>query len=74
MALARGDCVATMFSGTFSRETENNCSFFVFGHWGMFSALTHGTSGLALNTQRGTMTEFVTRVALNQRCDRNVKF
>ena len=38
---------------------------------GMFTALAYGTSGFALNTQRGAQwTEFVTKVAVNRRCDR----
>ena len=53
MAFARGACVTPTFSGTVSLETERSCSFFVFGHWGMFAALAYGDVRLGLkNTER----------------------
>ena len=74
MVFARGDCVAPIFYGTVSLGTQRSCSFFVFGTWGMFTALAYETPGLVLNTERGAMTEIVTKVAVNRRCDRNVEF
>ena len=74
MAFARSGFIAQIFSGTVSLETQKICSFFVFDDWGMFTYLAYGTSGLALNTERGAMTEFVTKVAVNRRCDRNIEF
>ena len=41
------------FSGTVSLETERNCSFFVFGHWGMFAALPCGDARLGLKHTEG---------------------
>ena len=63
------------FCGTVSLETEWSCSLFVFHHWGMFAALAYRGVRLGLKYTRGARwTEFVTKVALNQRCDRNLKF
>ena len=45
----------SIFFGTVFLETQRSSSFFVFGHWGMFTALAYGTSGLVLNAQRGAM-------------------
>ena len=52
----RQHCVPPIFSGAVSLESQINRSFFIFGHWGgMFTALAHGLSGSALNTERGAM-------------------
>ena len=41
------------FSGTVSLETERSCSFFVFGHWGMFAVLRYGDVRLGLKFTEG---------------------
>ena len=54
MAFARGACVAPIFSGTVSLETERSCSFFFWGHWGMFAtALAYGDVRLGLKYTEG---------------------
>ena len=53
MTFARGACVAPIFSGTVSLETERSCSFFVLGHWGMFAALAYGDVRLGLKYTEG---------------------
>ena len=41
------------FSGTVSLKTERSCSFFVFGHWGMFAAPSYGDVRLGLKYTEG---------------------
>ena len=54
MTFARGACVAPIFSRTVSLETERSYySFFVFGHWGMFTALAYGDVRLGLKYTEG---------------------
>ena len=57
MTFARGAYVAPIFSGTVSLETERSCSFFVFGHWGVFAALAYGDVRLGLKYTEGAMEE-----------------
>ena len=51
------------FSGTISLETERSCSFFVFGHWGMFAALAYGDVRLGLKYR---VMDVVTRNSLDE--------